>query len=123
MKIALIAAAAAAPLFAGAAIAGPYVNVESNSGFAGGEYDTTLLETHIGFEDALGENASWYIQGGPAFDLSNDEEDTTLSGKVGVGVALSEDLSAYGEVAAATAEEFEFDDLNVGVKLGLKYNF
>ena len=28
-----IAAAAAAPLFAGAAMAGPYVNVEANSGF------------------------------------------------------------------------------------------
>ena len=37
----VIAATAAAPLFAGAAIAGPYVNVETNSSFNGGDYTAT----------------------------------------------------------------------------------
>ena len=32
------AAVAAAPLFAGAAIAGPYVNVETNAGWTGSDY-------------------------------------------------------------------------------------
>ena len=126
MKIALIAAAAAAPLFAGAAIAGPYVNIESNSGFGGSDYDSTLLETHIGYESELGENASWYIQGGPALSFVDGEDDATteLSGKVGVGLGLTDNLSAYGEVAVITTEEIDFDeDLNANVKLGLKYTF
>jgi len=126
MKIALIAAAAAAPLFAGAAIAGPYVNIESNSGFGGSDYDSTLLETHIGYESELGESASWYIQGGPAMSFVDGEDDNTteLSGKVGVGFGLTENLSAYGEVAVITTEEIDFDeDLNANVKLGVKYNF
>lgn len=126
MKIALIAAAAAAPLFAGAAIAGPYVNIESNSGFGGSDYDSTLLETHIGYESELGEDASWYIQGGPALSFVDGEDDSTteLSGKLGVGLGLTENLSAYGEVAVITTEEIDFDeDLNANVKLGLKYNF
>ena len=39
----VIAATAAAPLFAGAAIAGPYVNVETNSSFNGGGITKPLL--------------------------------------------------------------------------------
>ena len=33
-----LAAVAAAPLFAGAAVAGPYVNVETNAGWTGSDY-------------------------------------------------------------------------------------
>ena len=59
----VFAAAAAAVAFApAAALAGPYVNIESNSGFGGSDYDSTLLETHVGYESPLGESASWYIQ-------------------------------------------------------------
>jgi hypothetical protein len=46
-------ALAAAPLFAGAAMAGPYVNVEANSGFAGSDYTGTTIDTHVGYEGAL----------------------------------------------------------------------
>ncbi len=122
---AFIAAAAAAPLFAAPAFAGPYVNIESNSGFTGTDYDSTLLETHVGVEGALGENAGWYVQGGPAIVMPDNGDTTTeLSGKVGISVDVTESLNAYGEVAAITTEEINFDeDLNVGVKLGLKYSF
>ena len=54
----VIAAAAAAPLFAGAAFAGPYVNVEANSGWTGSNYGGTAIDTHVGYEGALGEDAS-----------------------------------------------------------------
>ena len=123
----VFAAAAVAVAFApAAALAGPYVNIESNSGFGGSDYDSTLLETHVGYESPLGESASWYIQGGPALSFVDGEEDSTteLSGKVGLSVALTEELSAYGEVAAITTEEIDFDeDLNANVKLGVKYSF
>tara|TARA_E500000178_G_scaffold299972_1_gene307979 strand:- start:5881 stop:6264 length:384 start_codon:yes stop_codon:yes gene_type:complete len=123
----VFAAAAAAVAFApAAALAGPYVNIESNSGFGGSDYDSTLLETHVGYESPLGESASWYIQGGPALSFVDGEEGSTteLSGKVGLSVAATENLSVYGEVAAITTEEINFDeDLNANIKLGVKYNF
>ena len=46
----LIAAAAAAPLFAGAAFAGPYVNVEANASYPDGDYTTATTDIHIGYE-------------------------------------------------------------------------
>ena len=44
------AALAAAPLFAGAAMAGPYVNVEANSGFTGSNYTGTSIDNHVGYK-------------------------------------------------------------------------
>ena len=40
-------AAVAAPLFAGAAMAGPYVNIEANSGFTGADYTGTTTDAHV----------------------------------------------------------------------------
>ena len=126
IKSVFAAAAVAAAFAPAAALAGPYVNVETNSGFAGSDYDSTLLETHIGFESALGDSASWYIQGGPALSFVDGEDDSTteVSGKIGLSVAATENLSVYGEVAAITTNEIDFDeDLNANVKAGVKYNF
>ena len=56
----VIAALAAAPLFAGAAFAGPYVNVEANSSFTGGDYTGNTTEFALGYE-----GSNWFVQGGP----------------------------------------------------------
>jgi len=122
---AIFAAAAAASFLAAPALAGPYVNIESNSGFVGSDYSATLLETHVGYEGDLGGSAAWYVQGGPALLFPESGDSTTeLSGKIGASVGLTERLSAYGEVAAITSEEIDFDaDLNVGVKAGLTFRF
>ena len=117
--------AGAASFLAAPAFAGPYVNIESNSGFVGSDYSSSVLETHVGYEGDLGSDAAWYVQAGPAL-LFPDGDDTTteLSGKIGASVGLTERLSAYGEVAAITSEEIDFDaDLNVGVKAGLTFRF
>ena len=46
-----------------AALAGPYVNVESNSGRYGNSYLGTVIESHIGYEGVIGETgADWYVQ-------------------------------------------------------------
>ena len=42
-----IALAAAAPLLAAPALAGPYVNVEANSGFTGSDYTGTTTDAHV----------------------------------------------------------------------------
>jgi hypothetical protein len=126
MSIKALAAAAAVTAFAApAALAGPYVNIEANSGFAGSDYTSTVLDNHLGYESDLGENAAWYIQGGPAIVAVDGQDATTeLSGKVGVSVAASDSLSLYGEVSGITAGEIDFDeDLSIGTKVGVKYNF
>ena len=121
----VFAATAALSMSAGAAVAGPYVNIETNAGWAGDDYTGATTDLHVGFEGPLGEDAAWYVQGGPSI-VSPDgaEAETRYSGKVGLGVAVTERLSAYGELSAATpSTDFEFEDLNVGGKLGVKYAF
>ena len=123
MKNLLIAAAViAAP---SAAIAGPYVNLESNSGFTGSSYDGSVIETHLGYAADLGDASSFYVQAGPAFLLPNDGDETTeLSGKVGIKTDVTDQLEAYGEVSAMTTGEMDFEeDLDLGIKAGLTFRF
>ncbi len=47
----------------GAAIAGPYVNIENNSGFSGSDFVGTSTDYHLGFEGESG-SVGYYIQGG-----------------------------------------------------------
>ena len=122
MKTILISTAA---VFAAAPVlAGPYVNVESNSGFSAGDYNSTLLEKHVGYESELGESATWYIQGGPALEF-NDASGTEskVSGKVGASVALTEKVDAYGEVSIVSAEGWDLGDSDYGIKAGATYRF
>ena len=116
-----VAAAAAAPLFAGAAMAGPYVNVETNAGWVGDDYSGATTDIHVGYEGEVGA-ASYYVQAGPAIvAVDGVDTETQFSGKAGLGIPVSDALSAYGEVSFLTADDD--DDFGVGGKLGVKYNF
>ena len=99
----------------GAAIAGPYVNIEANSGWSGTDYAGTVIDNHIGYE-----GGGWYIQGGPSV-ISPDggDSEVELSGKAGGSVPLGENLSAYGEVSFVTGD----DNNGYGTKVGAKFNF
>ena len=101
------------------------MNVETNAGWAGDDYTGAVTDLHVGYEGALGESASWYVQGGPAIvSLDGEEAEDRYSGKVGLGVGITERLSAYGELSAITeSTELSFDDLNAGAKVGVKYSF
>jgi|TARA_B100000902_G_scaffold82458_1_gene87047 hypothetical protein len=115
-----LAAIAATPLLAGAALAGPYVNVEANSGFTGSDYNSTVTDFHVGYEGPVGDNAGYYVQAGPALvSVDGAETDTELSGKAGIGVDVSENVNVYGEVSFITAD----DDNGYGTKFGVKYTF
>ena len=120
-----LAAVAALPFVSTAAFAGPYVNIESNAGWAGDDYTGAVTDFHVGFEKQISEAASWYIQGGPALVSGDDiEAETRYSGKVGLGVNVTKRLNVYGEISAITASDaFEMDDLGVGSKLGAKFSF
>ncbi len=119
----VFAAVAAAPLFAGAALAGPYVNVEANAGWTGSEYVGATTDFHVGYEGALGDAASYYVQGGASL-VSPDggESDTVPSGKAGLGFGVTDNLGAYGEVSFIGSGDDDIDR-GYGAKLGLKYNF
>ena len=123
IKTAFAAVAAASALAAPAAFAGPYVNVEANSGWTGSDYSGTNTDLHVGYEGALGESASYYVQGGATL-VSPDggETDTVPSGKAGIGVGVTDALGAYGEVSFVGSGDSNVDR-GYGAKLGLKYNF
>lgn len=117
----VFAATAALSMSAGAALAGPYVNIETNAGWVGDDYTAATTDLHVGFEGEAGA-ASYYIQAGPAIvAVDGEETDTQFSGKAGIGVPVSDALGVYGEMSFLTAEDE--DDFGLGGKLGVKYNF
>ena len=73
------------------AIAGPFVNVENNAGFAGGDgldmdFTGSVTDFHVGIEG--GDKASWYAQFGPALiQPDGGAADVELSGKIGGSVS------------------------------------
>ena len=110
------------------AIAGPFLNIENNAGFAGGDgldmdFVGSTTDFHVGIEGG-GDDTSWYMQAGPAL-LAPDagDADVEFSGKIGGSVVVSADekLSIYGEISFITVDDF--DAANVGTKIGAKYNF
>ena len=122
-----IAAIAASPfLLAGAAFAGPYVNVESNLSYPDGEYSATATDVHIGFEGGEGK-VGYYVQGGPSLAHSDatDDTETELSGKAGISVAATDALAIYGEISGATnGEDSDGDTVkDFGAKIGAKFVF
>ena len=125
-----IAAVAASPiLLAGAAFAGPYVNVESNLTYPDGEYSAATTDIHIGYEGTTGTEGkiAYYVQGGPSLNHSEstDDTETEISGKIGASVPVSEDLAAYAEISGATNGEDASGDniVDWGAKIGAKFNF
>ena len=122
-----IAAVAASPfLLAGAAFAGPYVNVESKISYPDGDYSSAATDLHIGYEGSLSESADFYAQIGPQFGAvdGTDGTETEFSGKVGVTVAATDAIGVYGELAGVTDEASNGDDeIDWTAKLGAKFTF
>ena len=101
------------------AVAGPYANIEANSGWTGSDFDGSVIEIHKGYEGELGENGSWFVQGGPAI-IAPDGGDSTseFSGKVGASYDVSDAVEIYGEYSFVTGDEF-----GSSVKTGATYRF
>ena len=106
------------------AFAGPYANVESNSGWTGNDRNATITEVHGGWEFEPSDNSTIYVQGGPAF-VSVDDEDlrSEISGKAGVSVDITEKTEVYGEITFITNDRDFNNDLDLGVKIGGTYRF
>ena len=116
-------AATAAVVAPSAALAGPYVNVETNAGWTGADYTGATTDFHVRYEGALGESASYYVQGGASLvSPDNGETDTVPSGKAGLGVAVTDAVGVYGEVSFVGSGDDSIDR-GYGAKAGLKYTF
>ena len=116
-----LALALAATTFASApAMAGIYINAESNASYTGNDYTSRTTDLHVGYEGEVGD-LGYYIQGGPAL-VNGDAVDgsTDFSGKLGASVAANEKLDVYGEVSFVTDETA---DTAYGTKIGAKYKF
>jgi hypothetical protein len=100
--------------------AAPYLNVEANQSYSGGDLGGTVTDIHIGTEGSSGAY-SWYLQGGPSLLAPSGGGDgsTELSGKVGGSVAVSSTASVYGEVSGSTTS----GDPAIGLKAGVKWGW
>ena len=80
----VFAATAALSMSAGAALAGPYVNVEANAGWVGDDYTSTTTDIHVGNLHTKGEvgAASYYVQGGKTVHLRSWSLLTALTPKL-----------------------------------------
>ena len=118
-----IAAVAASPfLFAGAAFAGPYVNLEATGTYPDGAYSSGGLEAVVGYEGETPNGIGWYVSGGPTVthtEAADEFGDTELIGYIGGGKAINESVGVYGELSGAT----NVDDVDWAGKAGLKYTF
>ena len=116
-----LALALASTLVAGPAFAGVYVNVESNAGYTGSDYESRTTDFHVGYEDTAG-SVDWYVQGGPAVvSVDGSDNANQMSGKIGANVAATEKLGFYGEISVVTADGDV--DNSWGTKIGTKFNF
>ena len=119
-----IAAVAASPfLFAGAAFAGPYVNLEANGSYPDGSYESGALEAQIGYEGTTEGGLGYYVSAGPTVghtESADEFGDVELAGYLGASKSLTESVSAYGEVYGQTTAS---DDNDFSGKVGVKFVF
>ena len=119
-----IAAVAASPfLLAGAAFAGPYVNIEANGSYPAGEYAGGNVEAQVGYEGTTEGGLNWYVSAGPTVnhtETADEFGDVELAGYLGASKSLTESVSAYGEVYGQTTTG---DDNAYSGKVGVKFVF
>ena len=102
------------------AMAGPYVNVETNADYTGSDYTSRATDLHIGYENSLGDLA-YYIQGGKTINAADGvDSESNFSGKLGGNISATDKLGFYGEVSFAQVEDA---DNTYGTKLGAKFSF
>jgi len=102
------------------AMAGPYVNVETNANYTGSDFTSRATDLHLGYENAVG-NIAYYVQGGKTINaVDGVDSESNFSGKLGGSVSATDKLGLYGEVSFAQVEDA---DNTFGTKLGAKFSF
>ena len=113
-----IAAVAASPfLFAGAAFAGPYVNLEATGSYPDGTYTSGGLEAVVGQEVETPGGLGWYGSGVPT--VTHTESSDEFGDVEFIGYLGGSYDKFYGEISGVTAE----DDVDWSAKAGVKFTF
>ena len=113
-----IAALAASPfLFAGAAFAGPYVNLEASGSYPDGAYTSGGLEAVIGYEGTTEGGIGYYVSGGPT--VTHTETTDEFGDVEFIGYLGGSYDKFYGEISGVTAS----DDVDWSGKVGVKFTF
>ena len=114
-----IAAVAASPfLFAAAAFAGPYVNLEASGSYPDGAYTSGGIEAVVGYEGATESGIGWYVSGGPTVthtETADEFGDLEFIGYVGGSYD-----KFYGEISGVTTPA---DEIDWSAKAGVKFVF
>ena len=104
------------------AMAGPYVNVETNANYTASNYESRSTDLHVGFEGDAGKLA-YYVQGGRTINaVDGSDSESVTTGKIGGSVAATEKLGVYGEVSVSNLVNEDTDNTD-GRKLGAKFSF
>ena len=118
-----IAAVAASPfLFAGAAFAGPYVNLEATGSYPDGTYTSGGLEAVVGYEGETPGGIGWYVSGGPTVthtESTDDFGDVEIAGYLGGSKQITEKVGLYGEIYGVSNDS----DIDFSGKIGTKFTF
>ena len=113
-----IAAVAASPfLFAGAAFAGPYVNLEATGSYPDGAYTSGGLEAVVGYEGETPGGIGWYVSGGPT--VTHTESADEFGDIELIGYAGASYDKFYGEISGVTNESV----VDWVAKAGVKFTF
>ena len=123
-----LAAAAAAPfLLSSAAFAGPYVNLEANGSYPGGDYESGNLEAQVWYEGTTTGGLDWYVSAGPTVnhtETSDEFGDVEIAGYLGATYQVADSTGLYGEVSGISNEDAAGDDIvDFGGKIGAKFTF
>ena len=79
------------------AMAGPYVNVETNADYTGSDYTSRATDLHIGYENSLADLA-YYIQGGKTINAADGvDSESNFSGKLGGNISATDKLGIYAK--------------------------
>ena len=114
-----IAAVAASPFqFAGAAFAGPYVNLEATGSYPDGTYTSGGLEAVVGYEGETPGGIGWYVSGGPT--VTHTESADEFGDVEFIGYLGGSYDKFYGEISGVTTSA---DDIDFSAKAGVKFTF
>ena len=114
-----IAAVAASPfLFAGAAFAGPYVNLEATGSYPDGTYTSRGLEAVVGYEGETPGGIGWYVSGGPT--VTHTASSAEFGDVEFIGYLGGSYDKFYGEISGVTTTD---DDIDFSAKAGVKFTF
>ena len=107
IKMKKLALVLATTLVSTPAMAGPYVNVETNANYTGSDYESRSTDLHIGYENNVGDLA-YYVQGGKTINAADGvDAESNFSGKLGGSVSATDKLGLYAEVSFAQVEDAE----------------